>query len=91
MTEEDLRPIQVETLVELRKHIQDTLKEQAENKYKKAFTKMDYVERETRKAEQDKINAIIAKEKVEKLEEAVQNARTLFEQELATKISLATA
>lgn len=91
MTEEDLRPIQVETLIELRKHIQDTLKEQQENKYKKAFTKMDYIERETRKAEQDKIAAIAAKESEDKLEQYVANAKALFDTELANKNRLATA
>lgn len=91
MTEEDLRPIQVETIVELRKNIQDKLKENQENKYKKAFTKMDYIERETRKAEQEKIAALAAKEPEDKLTVSVNNAKALFEQELATKKTVATA
>jgi hypothetical protein len=74
MTEEDLRPIQLETLQELRKNIQDALKEQTENKYKKAFTKIDYIERETRKIEQEKIAAIISKETEEMLNTYQTNA-----------------
>lgn len=79
MTEEDLRPIQVETLIELRKNINDTIKENAENKYKKAFTKIDYIERETRKTEQEKIAALAAKEPEDKIAVSITNAKALFD------------
>jgi len=73
MTEEDLRPIELETMFELKKNIQEALKEQQENKYKKAFTKIDYTERETRKLEQEKIKVIIEKSNA-KLEDHVEKA-----------------
>lgn len=91
MTEEDLRPIELDTMFELRKHIQDTLKENQESKYKKAFTKIDYIERETRKQEQEKIALLAAKDNQEKLDQYVVNAKVLFEQQLATKVQLSSA
>ena len=55
MTEEDFLPIDLNTLFELKKNILDKIKEETENKYKKAFTKLDYTSREVRKAEFEKI------------------------------------
>ncbi|KAL4472632.1 hypothetical protein ABPG74_018581 [Tetrahymena malaccensis] len=92
MTEEDLRPISLQTLQELQKDVQDKIKDNQENKYKKAFTKADYIERETRKLEADKIKKIIEKgEKDENLEQHVTNARAKFEEDLKQKSTLEAA
>ena len=77
-------------MFELKKNIQEALKEQQENKYKKAFTKIDYTERETRKIEQEKIKVIIEKSNA-KLEDHVEKAQALFQEELAKKKVLSAA
>ncbi|EGR27826.1 hypothetical protein IMG5_188530 [Ichthyophthirius multifiliis] len=76
MTEEDFVSIDINTLYDLKKNVQNKIKEEQENKYKKAFTKLDY----------DIFFAIKLEERKKQYTEEMQQFKHYIEKEFKQKI-----